>query len=83
MLDRKYVLPLKIGFSLGIFMIILELVLFYTCKNNLLCLGLLIIPTLPGLFFNLERFSLIIVSLIFWFLVGSLIGFLVYKIKNK
>ena len=65
-----------------IFFGFVELVLYYTCTNNLACLFLLSIPILPGILLGLERYGLVIFSILFWFLLGSLIGFLVYKMKK-
>lgn len=61
----------------------LELLLYTTCTNNLACLFLLSIPILPGILLGFERYSLVISSIFFWFLIGSLIGFLVYKVQKK
>ena len=61
----------------------MELLLYYTCTNNLACLFLLSIPILPGILLGLERYGLVLVSIFIWFLLGSLIGFLVYKVKKK
>ena len=53
------------------------------CTDDITCILYVSIPLLPGIFLNLEGLISIIVSLLFWFLLGSLIGFLVYKIKKK
>lgn len=53
------------------------------CTQNVGCLLYVFIPLLPGILLNLEGASSIITSLIFWFLLGSLIGFLVYKFKKS
>lgn len=61
----------------------LELLLYATCTNNLACLFLLSIPILPGILLGFERYSLVLFSIFSWFLLGSLIGFLVHKIKKS
>lgn len=71
------------GGSFAFIIGLIELLLYKFCTDDLLCLGLLIVPLLPGALLNLEGNTSIIVSLISWFLIGSLIGFLVYKIKKK
>ena len=71
-----------IGITFAFLIGLIELLLYNFCTNNIMCLGLLIIPLLPGTLLNLEGFTSVIVSLIFWFLIGSLIGFLVYKVKK-
>jgi len=48
-----------------------------------MCLGLIIIPLFPGVLINLEGNLSVAVSFIVWFLLGSLMGFLVYKMKVK
>jgi hypothetical protein len=75
--------PLMIGLWLVVIIGIFELIVFSSCKNNLLCVVLGAIPVFPGVILGLERYALISISLIFWFLLGSLIGYLIYKIKNK
>lgn len=71
------------GISFAFIIGLIELLLYKFCTDDLLCLGLLIVPLLPGALLNLEGNVSIIVSLIFWFLLGSLIGFLVYKVKSR
>ena len=56
---------------------------FRNCEQDLGCLIFVVIPGYPGLSLGLEGFTSVTVSLIFWFLLGSLIGFLVYKIKKS
>ena len=82
-LNNKIGLPLIFGILLSLFMLILWLVLFNTCIDDLGCLAFLVIPILPGFLLKLVGTTSIIISLIFWFLIGSLIGFLVYKFKKK
>jgi len=78
--NLKY--PIVGGVASTVLFGFIELVLYYTCTNNLACLFLLSIPILPGILLGLERYNLILFSLFFWFLLGSLIGFLVYKVKK-
>lgn len=81
-INQKYK-PLLFGLGLVLAVGLIELALFYSCKNSLLCVVLLSIPLLPGALLNLEGYVSIFVSIIFWFLIGSLIGFLVYKVKKS
>ena len=71
------------GIGLALIMGLIGTISFYKCTDNIGCLFYTIIPLLPGVFLNLEGVTSITVSLIFWFLLGSLIGFIVYKIKYK
>jgi len=71
------------GFALCLFMLLFWVISFKTCNDNIGCLVYLAIPLLPSLILKLEGYTSVIVSLIFWFLLGALIGFLVYKIKKK
>lgn len=82
-LNNKIGLPLILGVLLSSFMLILWFILFNNCIDDLGCLAFLVIPILPGFLLKLEGATSIIVSIIFWFLIGSLIGFLVYKIKKR
>ena len=61
---------------------LIELSLYNFCTDDILCFGLLIIPLLPGTLLNLNGDISIIVSLIFWFLLGSLIGVLIYRLRK-
>jgi len=78
---KKFILLFGIIFTSIIGVI--ELSLYNFCTDDILCFGLLIIPLLPGTLLNLSGNISIVISLIFWFLLGSLIGFFVYKIKNR
>jgi len=53
-----------------------------TCTQNIGCILFTIIPFYPGLIFNLEGTASIIVSLLFWFIIGALIGLLISKLKK-
>lgn len=81
-INQKYK-PLLFGLVLVLLVGLIELALFYSCKNSLLCVFLLSIPLLPGILLNLEGFASIFVSIVFWFLLGSLIGFFIYRIRKK
>ena len=77
---------LIIGSVISILIVIIEIVLLNYCTDSLFCFGLMVIPTLPSVLIfkgRLDGYALILVTLIFWFLLGSLIGFLVYKIKKN
>ena len=66
--------------------LIMGLVAFYglkICNQDIGCLVFVVISGYPGLSLGLVGVASILVSLIFWFLIGSLIGFLVYKIKKS
>ena len=71
------------GLVLSIVMAFIAYFGFANCKQDIGCLVFVIIPGYPGLILGLEGLTSIIVSLIFWFLLGALIGFLIYKIKKK
>ena len=81
--DNKFGLPLIIGISLSLFMLVLWFILFNICIDDVGCLAFLVIPILPGFILGLRDSTSIFISLVFWFLLGSLIGFLVYKIKKN
>ena len=82
----KYMLKYKeiliFGIGLALIMSLIGTISFYKCTDNIGCLFYTTIPLLPGVFLNLESVTSIIVSLFFWFLLGSLIGFLIYKLKK-
>ena len=71
------------GLILTLLMALIAYFGFTNCKDDLGCLIYVVIPGYPGLSLGLEGFLSIFVSLIFWFLLGSLIGFLVYKVKKS
>ena len=79
------------GVSLSIFMLLIFGLFYSFCKGSprLDCLLVLLFVPSPGVFIdnllnlNLEGASLLSVATIIWFLLGSLIGFLVYKVKKK
>ena len=71
------------GIVLPLLMLLFWVISFNTCNENIGCIIYLTIPVLPSVLLGLEGIVSIIVSLIFWLLLGSLIGFLVYKVKNR
>ena len=70
------------GIGLALIMGSIGTISFYKCTDNIGCLFYTTILLLPGILLNLEGLTSITISLLFWFLIGSLIGFLVYKIKK-
>ena len=70
------------GFTLPLFMLLFWIISFKTCNENIGCIIYLTIPVLPSVLLGLDGIVSIVVSLIFWFLLGSLIGFLVYKFNK-
>ena len=79
----KYKEILIFGIGLALIMGLIGTISFYKCTDNIGCLFYTTISLLPGIFLNLEGLNSITISLLFWFLLGALIGFLVYKIKKK
>jgi len=71
------------GVALSLFMLLFWIISFKTCDDDIGCLVYLAIPLLPSLILKLEGYTSVIISLVFWFLLGSLVGFLVYKLKKK
>lgn len=82
MIDIKNKIVLGTGLIFSISMAVIGLLLYTYCTDDLLCVGLIIIPILPGVLLNLEGVISILVSLIFWFLIGALIGLLISKLKK-
>ena len=82
-MDKKYKYLIIGGVSSFLFFGIIELLLYYGCTNNLACIVLLSVPIIPGVILGLEKYSLIVFSALIWFLIGALIGFLIYKFKKK
>ena len=70
------------GLVVSLFMGVLGWITLKKCTHNIGCFLFIAIPLLPGVLLRLQGVTSIIVSLIFWFLLGSLIGFLVYKLKK-
>ena len=72
------------GLILGLVIIIIPRLAQKNCTQNIGCLLFTVIPLYPAVALKIKNYTLsIFISFIFWFLVGSLIGFLVYKIKTK
>ena len=82
MKNSKNKFILLFGIIFAVIIGVIELILYNFCTDNIMCFGLLIIPLLPGTLLNLSGNVSIFISLIFWFLLGSLIGFLIYKLKK-
>ena len=74
---------LGFGIILSLFMGILGWVTLNKCTDNIGCFLFIAIPLLPGALLRLEGVASVVTSLLFWFLLGSLIGFLVYKFKKS
>ena len=70
------------GVGLALIMGLIGTISFYKCTDNIGCLFYTTIPLLPGIFLNLEGLTSITIILLFWFLLGSLIGFLIYNFKK-
>ena len=70
------------GIVLPIIMLLFWIISFKVCTDNIGCIVYLAIPLLPSVLLKLKGTTSIIVSRLFWFLLGSLIGFLVYKVKK-
>jgi len=83
MVKSQYKIILIWGIAFTIIIGGIELLLYKFCTDDIMCFALLIVPFLLGALLKLEGLALLIVSLTFWFLLGSLIGFLIYKIKKK
>ena len=73
---------LGLGLILSLFMVIVGWTTINKCNNNIGCFLFIAIPLLPGFLLKLEGISSILASFLFWFLMGSLIGFLIYKFKK-
>ena len=70
------------GFVISLIMGFIGTLTYLTCTDEFGCLIFMLIPLFPGILINAKGFTIIFVSLIFWFLVGALIGFLVYRLKK-
>ena len=71
------------GIILGLVMILIPWLAQKNCTQNIGCLLFTVIPLYPAVALKIKNYILsIFISFIFWFLLGSLIGFLVYKIKK-
>jgi len=72
------------GLILGLVMILIPWLAQKNCTQNIGCLLFTVIPLYPAVTLKIKNYTLsILISFIFWFLIGSLIGFLVYKIKRN
>ena len=81
-MDKQYKYLIIGGVISFLFFGVIELLLYYGCTNNLICIVLLSVLVIPGVILGLEKYSLIVFSALIWFLLGVLIGFLVYKIRK-
>lgn len=87
-MENKIKYSLIGGSVLTLIMILFQLITFFFCKSEFLCLIINFIPTIPGsliglLFgFNLLGFYLILINLIFYFIIGALIGYLVQRFRK-
>ena len=80
--NKRLFLLVIFGLLLSLLMTLFWFITFERCTDDLGCLAFLIIPLFPGFSLGLEGAYSIIVSLIFWFLIGSLIGYVIYKLKK-
>lgn len=74
------------GISIAAIVSIIELLLFGVCKEGLVCVDILSILLIPGLLVEgilSGAYSLLIFDFIFYFILGSLIGWVVWKVKKK
>lgn len=76
------------GLVLAVFMFILEIVIINKCTDNLGCLVLGLAPAFPGALIDnligLDTFySIPFFSAIFYFILGSFIGWIVWNVKKK
>ena len=72
-----------LGLILGIIMIAIPWLAQKNCTQNIGCLLFTVLPLYPAISLKIKSYTLsILISFIFWFLLGSLIGFLVYKVKK-
>ena len=82
-MDKQYKYLIIGGVISFLFFGVIELLLYYGCTNNLICIVLLSVLVIPGVILGLEKYSLIVFSALTWFLLGSLIGFIIYKFRKK
>ena len=72
------------GLIFGVVMLIVPWLAQKSCTQNIGCLLFTVIPLYPAILLNIKNYTFsVLISFIFWFLIGSLIGFLVYKFKKK
>lgn len=88
-MNKKLKYLLKGGLIVGILAVILEITFLNFCTTNLFCVGLNLILLSPGLYVSnvLKLGPNIIINIfgnvIFYFILGGIIGLIVYKIKSK
>jgi hypothetical protein len=78
----KFKNPVIIGLIVSIFMASIGTLFSIFCTNNIGCLIYVFIPLFPGIVLGLTGIFSIFTSLIFWFVIGSLIGLLITKLKK-
>ena len=72
------------GLLLGLVIILIPWLAQKNCTQNIGCLLFTVIPLYPAVLLKMKNYTLsLLISFIFWFLLGSLIGFLIYKLKKK
>ena len=72
------------GLLLGLVMITIPWLAQKNCTQNIGCLLFTVLPLYPAVLFKIKNYTLsILISFLFWFLLGSLIGFLIYRIKDR
>ena len=72
------------GIVLGLVMIAIPWLAQKNCTQNIGCLLFTVLPLYPAVLLKIKSYTFsILISLLFWFLLGSLTGFLVYRIKKK
>ncbi len=79
---------LKWGIGLAIVTFLAELIFLATCSGGLGCLAIGLIYETPGLVINqllktANEKILFIIDIIFYFILGGVIGLIIHKIRNK
>ena len=82
-MDKRYLVGIP-GLILGLVMISIPWIAQKNCTQNIGCLLFTVLPLYPAVLLKIKNYTLsIFVSFVFWFLLGSLIGFLIYKFNKK
>lgn len=82
-MDQKKLIWIS-GLILGLIMILIPWLAQKNCTQNIGCLLFTVLPFYPAILLKIKNYIFsIFLSFLFWFLLGSLIGFLFYKLKNK
>ena len=88
-MNKKIKSGLIAGTFLCLFLVITEILLAVTCKDDVTCLVFLLLPFYPigsllqSIGINNTGFPLIISSFIFYFIIGYIGGLIFYRIKKK